>query len=84
LGIFEGQEFEADQIQLNSGDRLFIYSDGLEDGKNPKGELYTSERLLESFLQDEVTVEKIIGDIDQFVEDEPQYDDLTLLVLDRI
>jgi sigma-B regulation protein RsbU (phosphoserine phosphatase) len=84
LGIFEGQEFEAEQIQLNSGDRLFIYSDGLEDGKNPGGELYTSERLLESFLQEGATVEKIIGEIDQFVEDEPQYDDLTLLVLDRI
>ena len=84
LGIFEGQEFEADQIRINSGDRLFIYSDGLEDGKNPKGELYTSERLMESFLQDGATVGKIIEGIDQFVEDEPQYDDLTLLVLDRI
>ena len=37
----------------------------------------------ESFLQKDDSVEKIIAQIDQFMDDEPQYDDLTLLILNR-
>ncbi len=82
LGIFERQDFGAEQVQLGAGDRLFIYSDGLEDVKNARGEFYGSQRLIESFLQDDATLEKIIGQIEQFMGDEAQYDDLTLLVVD--
>jgi serine phosphatase RsbU (regulator of sigma subunit) len=83
LGIFEGQEYGAAQIQLNHGDRLFVYSDGLEDVKNSAGEFYGSERLMGSFLQVDANIDKIISDIEQFMGEEPQFDDLTLLVLKR-
>ena len=83
LGIFEGQEFEAKQLHLNAGDQLFIYSDGLEDVKNAGGEFYGSKRLLASFLQEDANVDTIIDQIEQFMGDEAQYDDLTLLILDR-
>jgi len=83
LGIFEGQEFGADQLQIRAGDRLFVYSDGLEDVKNSDGEFYGSQRLLASFLQNDTNMEKIIRQVEQFMGDEPQFDDLTLLVVDR-
>lgn len=83
LGIFEGQKFSADHLLLSPGDKLIVYSDGLEDVRNANGDLYGSERLLDSFLQKGVTVEKIIKQIDQFMGEEPQYDDLTLLTVDR-
>ena len=83
LGIFEGQEFSAEHLKLRAGDRLYVYSDGLEDVKNVSGEFFGSKRLFDSFLQKDVTVEKIIKQLGQFMGDEPQYDDLTLLVVDR-
>jgi len=83
LGVFEGQEFGAKQIRLQAGDQLFIYSDGLEDVKNAGEEFFGSERLLASFRQKDANVETILGQIEQFMGKEAQYDDLTLLILDR-
>lgn len=68
---------------LNAGDQLFIYSDGLVDVKNADGEFFGSERLLESFQQKDAKTDTIIHQIDQFMGSEAQYDDLTLLILDR-
>lgn len=68
---------------LNAGDQLFIYSDGLEDVKNAGEEFFGSERLLASFRQKDANVETILGQIEQFMGKEAQYDDLTLLILDR-
>jgi serine phosphatase RsbU (regulator of sigma subunit) len=83
LGVFEGQEFGSNQLRLQAGDQLFIYSDGLEDVKNAAGEFFGSERLLASFLQEDASIETILGQIEQFMGEEAQYDDLTLLILDR-
>ena len=83
LGVFEGQEFGAKQLQLNPGDQLFIFSDGLEDVKNADGGFYGNERLLESFLHKDANVETIIRKIEQFMGNESQYDDLTLLIVGR-
>lgn len=83
LGVMQGQEFCADTIQINPGDRLLIYSDGLEDIQNPQNEFYGSGRLKESFLQQNITIGEIIAKIDRFMGDAPQFDDLTLLVIDR-
>jgi serine phosphatase RsbU (regulator of sigma subunit) len=83
LGVFEGQEFGSKQLRLQAGDQLFIYSDGLEDVKNAEGDFFGSERLLASFLQEDASIETILGQIEQFMGSEAQYDDLTLLILDR-
>lgn len=44
----ESEEFEQKSVQLESGDRLFIYSDGLTDTMNADGEIFGATRLLES------------------------------------
>ena len=46
LGVFPGQEYETATHQLNPGDKLMLYSDGIPDAMNEAEEFYSEERLL--------------------------------------
>lgn len=83
VGMLEGQSYRAEKIVLKPGDRLFIYSDGLEDVKNGQDEFFSRDRLEDSFFEKNSSIETIIKQIDAFMSDELQYDDLTLLVINR-
>jgi sigma-B regulation protein RsbU (phosphoserine phosphatase) len=49
LGIDPSSSYEHEEVQLGPGDIVLIYTDGLTEATNDKGELYTVERL-EAFL----------------------------------
>jgi len=43
--IFPDTEYRQFAIQLESGDRLFVYTDGITEAFNPEGELFGKDRL---------------------------------------
>jgi sigma-B regulation protein RsbU (phosphoserine phosphatase) len=45
LPIGFGQEYEQHTVQLEPGDRVYLYSDGVTDARNPLDDLFGSERL---------------------------------------
>ena len=45
VGMFESAEFETTSLQLQQGDRLYIYSDGAIECPSAQGELYSQVRL---------------------------------------
>lgn len=45
VGMFESAQFETTSLQMQSGDRLFIYSDGAIECPSAKGEFYSQSRL---------------------------------------
>ena len=47
VGLFPGFEVASEELHLEKGDRLFLYSDGLLDCTNPAGARFTSARLVE-------------------------------------
>jgi phosphoserine phosphatase RsbU/P len=47
LGVFAGWDYEQDEIDLASGDRLLLFTDGITEATSPEGEEYGEERLLE-------------------------------------
>lgn len=77
----------SQHLEMQSGDELFLFTDGLIDCENEKGEEYGSERLLESF-KNHITssvdeqAEKIIDDISTF-RGRKINDDLTIMILKR-
>ncbi len=83
LGIIEGMEYQAKTITFAPGDRLFIYSDGLEDVKTSQNEFFGSQRLAKTFLESGASISSVIQQLDDFIQGDPQYDDLTLLILER-
>jgi serine phosphatase RsbU (regulator of sigma subunit) len=77
------------EIKLNTGDRLLLYTDGITEAHNTNGELYGKERLKEvlgrqkgRFTKD--NMENIIADVDKFVGDEPQFDDMTMVMVEIV
>ena len=38
LGMFEGSTYEAGELQLNPGDALLMYSDGMTEAESPDGQ----------------------------------------------
>ena len=87
LAGMEGVRYRVGELTLCSGDRLFLYTDGVPEATNTKNELYGENRLLE-FMNKNVTVEatellpKLKKDIDEFVGEAPQFDDITMLTFD--
>ena len=87
LGSMKSIRYESTVFDLTEGDILIFHSDGLIEALNPNEEMYSTERFIEwvSQIPNECTAEEVIQhiveDVNRFVEDAEQYDDLTLVVL---
>ena len=87
LAGMEGVCYRVGEITLNKGDRLFLYTDGVPEATNADNKLYGEDRLL-SFMDKNASLEAtellplLKADIDEFVGDAPQFDDITMLMLD--
>ena len=87
LAGMEGMKYRANEIKLNEGDRIFLYTDGVTEATNEKEALYGEERLLSYIdknknLKGEELLSGLKEDIDTFVGDAPQFDDITMLIFD--
>ncbi len=87
LGMMEGLVLTEYEIQLQPGDRLVMFSDGVVDAVNPDYERYGGKRL-ETAVQQGVRlsaaklVEHIVQDVANFQRYADPFDDLTLLILE--
>ena len=87
LAGMEGVRYRAGEMTLQPGDRLFLYTDGVPEATNTENQLYGEDRLL-SFMNQNALVEAtellpaLKANIDDFVAEAPQFDDITMLMLD--
>ena len=87
LAGMEGVRYRVGELTLNPGDRLFLYTDGVPEATNAENKLYGEDRLL-TFMNQNTTVEarKLLpalkANIDEFVGEAPQFDDITMLMFD--
>ena len=88
LGLITGSYFTTHRFSLDDADSLLIYSDGLTEARNPAGEHYDFQRVVNLAAQHHALgpsdlVEKCLSDLLHFTEGAKQSDDLTLLVIRR-
>ncbi len=85
LGILDGTAYESGSVTLQSGDNLVIFTDGLVEAVNERDEEYGEERLL-SVLNGGASnppsklLSRIMVDVDLFVGNAPQHDDVTCVL----
>ena len=90
LGGMKRVQYESTTFDLAEDDVLIFHSDGLIEALNSAEEMYGDERLkvLVSQIPNECTAEEVIQhiveDVQIFVEEAEQYDDLTLVVIKRL
>ena len=87
LAGMEGVRYRVGELTLYPGDRLFLYTDGVPEATNADNKLYGEDRLL-SFMNQNATIEAtaflpaLKANIDEFVGEAPQFDDITMLMFD--
>ena len=87
LAGMEGVRYRVGELTLYPGDRLFLYTDGVPEATNGENKLYGEERLID-FMNKNINTKAIDllpalkANIDEFVGDAPQFDDITMLMFD--
>ena len=87
LGLMEGAEYNELSTDLDSGDFVVFYSDGVIEAMDETGEMYQTERLLELIQQADPgisaqeIVDLIVKGVGAFVGEEEMSDDITIVVL---
>jgi sigma-B regulation protein RsbU (phosphoserine phosphatase) len=87
LGMFLETEFSATSVQLQAGDTLFLYTDGLSEASNETSE-YGVDRVMTLVHQHHARqpaelIDACLDDVRAFTNGIPGFDDMTVLALRR-
>ncbi|HWD00107.1 MAG TPA: SpoIIE family protein phosphatase [Candidatus Sulfopaludibacter sp.] len=87
VGLVDGASFELAEYQLQDGDKVVIYSDGVSEAASSDGKFFGKKRLLEILNTHEHGSCGHIHDaiqlgVTKFAEDAPQSDDITVVVVE--
>ena len=88
LGMFKDIDLQEFSVQLEPGDSLVIFTDGVTEARNEVGQFFDDERLIEVIQNNrcqsaEQIAQKIVEEVTAFAAGQPRSDDLTLLVIKR-
>ncbi len=86
LGIQENAPYESGTATLQGGDWLIIFTDGVTEAENSRSEEYGEVRFMIMLYANQtemppVLLNTILTDIENFVGNTPQHDDITLMLL---
>ncbi len=82
----EGIPYKEHSFELNPGDSLFVYTDGVAEATNAENELFGTDRMLEALNREpganpEGVLRNVMESINAFVAGAEQFDDITMLCL---
>jgi sigma-B regulation protein RsbU (phosphoserine phosphatase) len=87
IGVIPGAAFGVRQIILQKGDLLVAFTDGITDATNARDEIFGRERLSAAIGQSATSPAALIASLEsqlaEFVASAPQFDDITLLAIQR-
>lgn len=88
LGMVEFDDFQSETVQLQPGDAVVMFTDGVTEAENDAEDFFSDERLEETVLQcahedADAINQRIYSDVKTFEGDAEQADDITLLILKR-
>ena len=86
VGMMSGTRYQIKNVQLESGDILFGFTDGVTEARSPQDALYTRKRFEESVVKNypptaAESIENVTADLFEFIQKAPQADDITMLAI---
>ena len=86
VAVMEEMRFPEHSFQLNPGDAIFVYTDGVTEATDKNNELFKTDRMLaalnrEPSAEPEKLLKNVKDAIDSFVGDAPQFDDITMMCI---
>ncbi len=87
IGGMEGIRYKEYELQLDPGDKLFLYTDGLPEATNADEKMFGTDRMLVALNRSpDSAPERILASVRRavnfFVKDAEQFDDLTMFCLE--
>lgn len=84
VAAMEGASYREYELQLSPGDALFVYTDGVPEAIDAQEQAFGTERLLHALNLDpaagpEELLRNVRREMDAFVKDAEQFDDITML-----
>ena len=87
LGMFDQIQFEENTVQLQKGDRLYFYTDGITEAKGPNGDLFGNDRLKNSIqkLKHEpigTVLHQLFDEVELYTQYQKATDDRSVVILE--
>jgi sigma-B regulation protein RsbU (phosphoserine phosphatase) len=89
LGMFDfGIPFAGQKSIIRSGDKLFLYTDGIPEAMNEKEEEYSDDKMIKFFIEhsdksSDDFIKSMVNDVKKYVGITPQSDDITAMILKK-
>jgi sigma-B regulation protein RsbU (phosphoserine phosphatase) len=86
IGAVEGIDYKEDKLNINHGDMIFAYTDGIPEAHNSEGKMFTDARL-KNFLSENAnlscddTIDLICTEVLEFEGGADRFDDITALAI---
>jgi sigma-B regulation protein RsbU (phosphoserine phosphatase) len=86
MGALEDAPYEQGEVSVNAGDILILYTDGVTEAVNDENEMFEIPRRISTVLANrdrsaKEMIQAIIGAVNTFSQKQPQYDDITLMIV---
>ena len=87
VGGIEGARYQEYELQLEKGDKLFLYTDGVPEANNTAEEMFGTDRMIEALntcagASPEEILKCVTDAVNAFVGEAAQFDDITMLCLE--
>ena len=85
-GVLDDFQYTDEEMTIEKGSKIFLYTDGVTEAENSSKELYNEERLLETLTLHapsdvRTTVNAVVDSVNNHVQEAEASDDLTILVI---
>jgi sigma-B regulation protein RsbU (phosphoserine phosphatase) len=86
IGVEEDRRWKRKTVTFSPGDKLVLYTDGVTEAQNEQGDFFEDDMLIEAALENSECnafelQTNILSKVENFVGENPQSDDITLMVL---
>ena len=87
VGMMSGMEFNVQQVQIDPGDILIGYTDGVTEAMSPQEKLFGKKRFLTLLEKPAQSASELIDQIKlelfNHIDNAPQFDDITMIAVHR-
>jgi len=87
VGLLPNINYTSRQLTIESGDTLFLFTDGVPEAHNLAGKMFTEKRMLEIISEPTqgaaALLKNVIDELDNFIVNTNPFDDITMLVIRR-
>jgi len=88
LGIFPDSHYPPEVLELNPGDRVLLYTDGIIEASDPRDSFFDNVRVRESLYRSfsknsQMSLNALLSELEEFTNGAPPSDDRTALLISR-